>query len=178
MVDSASNPVETQELIELGEKTHHALDRRIGVTMALFAAVLATVTLMGHRLHTEEVVLQTKLADQWAYYQAKNTRSQMYTNDAQIATLQGGASVAAAWTEKAKQERQQADDIRHANEELDRETQTAARRATLFDSAEVFLEIAIVLCSIALLTRGVPFWYVSFLPTLIGLGLAVAGFLR
>ena len=31
--------------------------------MAIGAALLAMVTLMGHRLHTEEVVLQTKSAD-------------------------------------------------------------------------------------------------------------------
>ena len=170
--------MEPQELIELHEKSRHTLDRRIGVTMALFAALLAVVTLMGHRLHTEEVVMQTKLADQWAYYQAKNTRSQMYANDAELARLEGGAPVAAAWTDKSKQERQQADDIRHANEELDHETQRAAQRATLFDSSEVFLEIAIVLCSIALLTRGIRFWYISFGATLIGVALAAAGFLR
>src|SRR5215471_13843428 len=72
--------METQELIELGEHGREAFQRRIGVTMAVFAAMLAVATMMGHRLHTEEVVLQTKLADQWAYYQAKNTRSQMYAN--------------------------------------------------------------------------------------------------
>lgn len=170
--------MEAQELMELGEKASHGLERRIGVTMAIFAAFLAVVTLMGHRLHTEEVVLQTRLADQWAYYQAKNTRSQMYANDARLAELEGGATVAATWDEKSKQERQQADDIRHGNEELDRETQTAAHRATLFDSSEVFLEIGIVLCSIALLTRASSFWYGSFAASLVGVGLAVVGFLR
>src|SRR5262252_4906981 len=125
--------MEPQELLELREKVHEGQQRKIGLTMAVVAALLAVITLMGHRLHTEEVVLQTRLADQWAYYQAKNTRSQIYANDARLAELEGGGSVAAGWDDKAKQERQQADDIRHANEELDRETQTAARRATLFD---------------------------------------------
>jgi hypothetical protein len=32
-------------------------------SMAIFAAGLAMVTPMGHRLHTEEVVLRTKVAD-------------------------------------------------------------------------------------------------------------------
>ena len=66
-----------------------ALQRNIGLTMAIFAACLAVVTLMGHRLHTEEVVLQTQTADGWAYYQAKNTRSQMYAADAKLAGLAG-----------------------------------------------------------------------------------------
>jgi len=147
------------------------------VTMAFFAALLAMVTLMGHRLHTEEVVLQTKAADGWAYYQAKNTRSQMYAADAKLAELQGagGASVAAKWNERAAQERQQADDIRHANEELVHETEVAAQQATRFDEAEVFLEVAIVLCSIALLTGTRAFWLASFVGSLIGVVLALLG---
>src|SRR6266699_6312785 len=153
--------MEADELIELPEKTHRPLERRIGVTMALFAAVLAIATLMGHRLHTDEVILQTKTADGWAYYQAKNIRSQMYAADATLAELQGdrGTKVASEWKAKADQERRDADGIRHDAESLDRETQTSARRATLFDGAEVFLEIAIVLCSIALMTGSVRFWF-------------------
>jgi len=172
--------MEPEELLELREQAHSRLQRQIGVTMAVFAAFLAVVTLMGHRLHTEEVVLQTRLADQWAYYQAKNTRAQLYATDAALATLQGtqGAALAATWTRRSAEERQQADDVRVHNEELDRETQRAAMRATRFDSAEVFVEIGIVLCSIALLTTMRPFWYVSFLPSAVGVALAVVAFLR
>jgi hypothetical protein len=172
--------MEPEELVELHEKAREGVNRRIGLTMAIFAASLAIVTLMGHRLHTEEVVLQTKLADQWAYYQAKNTRSQIYAADAGLATLQGpqGAALAEAWNKKAVEERSQADEIRHNNEELDHETQATARRATFFDGSEVFIEIAIVLCSIALLTGGRPFWLVSFVSAAVGVGLAVYAFTR
>lgn len=171
--------MDTQELLELPEGSH-GLNRRIGVTMAVLAALLAVVTLMGHRLHTEEVVLQTKLADQWAYYQAKNTRSQMYATDATLAALQGaqGATIAAGWNDKARQEREQADKIRQDNEELAHETEATARRATLFDGAEVFLEIAIVLCSVALLTGNPVFWKVSFVGAAIALAFSAAAFLR
>jgi hypothetical protein len=170
--------MEPQELIEVSEKNRRGMERRIGVTMAVFAACLAVVTLMGHRLHTEEVVLQTRLADQWAYYQAKNTRSQMYSTDAALALLQGaqGARLAAGWSDKANDERRQADEIRHNNEELDRDTRLTARRATFFDSSEVFFEIAIVLCSIGLLTGALRFWYVSFLAAAAGIVTAAFGF--
>jgi hypothetical protein len=172
--------MESEELLEVSEHAMSVIQRQVGVTMAIFAACLARVTLMGHRFHTEEVVLQTQAADGWAYYQAKNTRSQMYAADAKLAELQGtrGGALAATWTDKANQEKQQADEIRHSTEELERETQTAARRATMFDAAEVFLEIAIVLCSIALLTRSSAFWRISFLSTGVGVVLAVLGFLK
>src|SRR5947209_18151558 len=122
--------MEGHELLESSERAQHAGDRRIGVTMALFAATLALVTMMGHRLHTEEVVLQTQVTDGWAYYQAKNTRSQMYGADARLAELQGsGAALARAWTETAALEKSQADQIRRDTEALDAETQATARRA-------------------------------------------------
>src|SRR5258708_12799934 len=107
--------MESQELLEAAEHAMGALQRSIGVTMAIFAACLAVVTLMGHRLHTEEVVLQTQTADGWAYYQAKNTRSQMYEADAKLAELQGphGGALAAPWPAKPNQDKHQAAHIPH-----------------------------------------------------------------
>ena len=171
--------MESEELMELKEKTERGGDRRIGLTMAIFAAGLAMVTLMGHRLHTEEVVLQTKVADGWAYYQAKNSRSQMYATDAKLAELSGapGAALSHAWVEKAAQEKEQADEIRKSTEELDGETHLTARRASRFDAGEVFLEIAIVLCSIALLTGTKRFWQVSFLGAALGVAMAALGWM-
>jgi hypothetical protein len=173
--------MDSQELIDIGEHARHRTERRIGLTMAIVAAFLATATLLGHRLHTEEVVLQTRAADGWAYYQAKNSRYHMYAADAQLARLHGpqGAALAAEWGKKADEEQRQAEAIRTENEHLDAETRTAARHATFFDAAEICLEVAIVLCSIALLTGTLAFWYVSFLVTAVGVGLGAGGlFLR
>ena len=105
--------MENQELAEIAEHVHRPSDRAIGVTMAIVAALLAVVTLMGHRLHTEEVVLQTKAADGWAYYQAKNSRYHMYATDAKLASLIGpnGAGAAADWVKKGDEEKQQAEEI-------------------------------------------------------------------
>jgi hypothetical protein len=173
--------VETEELIDLNKEVHGVGERMIGLTMAITAAFLATVTLMGHRLHTEEVVLQTKSADGWAYYQAKNNRYHMYANDAKLAELTGSkdaAPVVADWLKKSAEEHTQAEEVRHENERLDKETETAARRATFFDLGEICIEVGIVLCSISLLTRAALFWRASFVPTLLGIGVALFGFLR
>jgi hypothetical protein len=172
--------METNELIEVGEKANSSRNRRIGVTMAIVAAMLAVVTLMGHRLHTEEVILQTKATDGWAYYQAKNGRYHMYANDATLAELAGpaGRTIAEGWKKKGEEERSQAEDIRKANERLEEETQAAAREATFFDGAEICLEVAIVLCSISLLTGTLLFWRLSFVGTTIGLAIAAFGLLK
>jgi hypothetical protein len=172
--------MEEQELAELSEHAHGRSGRAIGLTMAIVAALLASVTLMGHRLHTEETVQQTRAADGWAFYQAKNSRSHMYAADAKLAELIGpqGASVAKEWRKKAEEEKRDADGIRIENEKLDEETHATARRATFFDAAEICLEIAIVLCSISLLTGTQLFWKISFAGTAIGVAIAAIGFLR
>ena len=68
----------SEELNELQEHAEHAKHDPtlvpVTVTMAVLAVLVAVVTLVGHRAHTEEVVLQAKSSDQWAYYQAKNIR--------------------------------------------------------------------------------------------------------
>src|SRR5258708_39125635 len=68
----------SEELNELQEHAEHAKHdptlAPISVTMAILAVLVAVVTLVGHRAHTEEVVLQAKASDQWAFYQAKNIR--------------------------------------------------------------------------------------------------------
>ena len=173
--------METEELIEVGKEAHGPGQRLIGVTMAIAAAFLAMVTLMGHRLHTEDVVMQTKAADGWAYFQAKNNRSHMYATDAKLAELTGAAAappLVEEWTKKAKEEREQADDIRKETERLDHETEGTAHRATLFDLSEIGLEVGIVLCSVALLTGSSAFWGVSFVPMAIGLLVAAYGLTR
>src|SRR5271163_5187829 len=70
------------ELDELKERAEEAARDRglapVTLTMAILAVVIATVTLLGHRAHTEEVLLQTRAADQWAYYQGKEIRRRSY----------------------------------------------------------------------------------------------------
>src|ERR1700734_2204150 len=68
----------SEELNELQEHAEHAKHNPalapVSLTMAVLAVMVAVVTLVGHRAHTEEVVLQAKASDQWAFYQAKNIR--------------------------------------------------------------------------------------------------------
>src|SRR5579863_3186271 len=46
--------------------------------MAILAVIVAAVSLLGHRADTEALLAQTRSTDQWAYYQAKDTRLHDY----------------------------------------------------------------------------------------------------
>jgi hypothetical protein len=170
--------MESEEIQELSEKARERGEKAIGLTMAVIAVLLALATMLGHRTHTEEVLLQTKANDQWAYYQAKNIRSHMYEANAEMAVLlKGEASAADDFKKRAESQKKDAEQIRERATELENEVTTTTCRANRFDGSEIFLEIAIVLCSITLLTASRMYWQASFVSAAIGLVLMASAFL-
>jgi hypothetical protein len=173
---------ELQELREHAEKARE--DRSlaaVSLTMAVLAVFVAVVSLLGHRAHTEEVVLQAKSSDQWAYYQAKNIREhedELFGDFAAVAGSNDAAALA-KFREKAGQE---AERYKHDKEEiqaearkLEQEVATERNRADLFDLAEVFLEIGLVVTSITLLSGRRIFWHVGIVLSVVGVAVAVMG---
>jgi len=168
--------METQEIEEKIEEARESADKRIGLTMATVAVLLAIATMLGHRTHTEEVLIQTKAADQWAYYQAKNTRASMHADFAElVAAIPGNEKLGEKFRARSEEQRSSADEIKEKAEDLEKETATTSRRASQYDTAEIFLEIAIVLSSICLLTGLRVFWAVSFVSSLAGVAFLVVG---
>jgi hypothetical protein len=55
--------------------------------------------------------------------------------------------------------------------------QQTSRRANRFDLGEVFLEIALVVTSITLLTEKRAYWYLGFVLAAVGLASAASGLL-
>jgi Domain of unknown function (DUF4337) len=238
-----------EELNESTEHAHHAGQKGIGLTTAIVAVLLAVANLLGHRAHTEEITLQTKVNDGWAFYQAKHNRAHEYgkyaeneaiANQREVAAKDLNVSIeeecgapaepncdspvmkkspvlkqfikedapgtgraepagkarlapAAAHegeasgkentsqekSEKASDRKLGAVDIQKDTYALEEKAERAAARADHYDSAELFLEVSIVLCSIALLAESKIYWRLSFLSTAAGVTVAVWGwFLR
>jgi len=179
-----------EELKEGAEHAHRSGEKGIGLTMAIVAVMLAMATLLSHRAHTEEGVIQGERNTLWVNYDAKRTDSRMYDAEAKLAALlPNGQELAAELKEKSKSEREGepakngapakegTDKIREHALELDAEMKLTQSRASFYDAAELFLEISIVLCSIALLAEMKLFWKLSFITTIIGLGVALWGML-
>jgi hypothetical protein len=170
--------MENQEISESIEKAGEANQRRIGLTMAVVAVLLAIATMLGHRSHTEEVLIQTRANDQWAYYQAKTIRAHMYEADAQLAELlPHGEAKAADFRKRSEDQRKGAEEVKREAEAKEQETDSASHKANQFDTAEIFLEISIVLCSITLLTRNRLFFRMSFVSTVVGVVFMARGLL-
>jgi len=176
-----------EELHEMEEHAEHAAHDPsllpVTFTMAVLAVVLAAVTLLGHRAHTEELLLQNKTTDQWAYYQAKSIRQHSYELFLDLLSVSAvkDASLAEGIKEKYTQEveryKEELKEIETEAHALEAEIAHEQRRADRFDLGEVCLEAAIVIASLTLLTKRREFWLLGILAGAVGLAIALTGFI-
>ncbi|MFZ3211485.1 MAG: DUF4337 domain-containing protein [Terriglobales bacterium] len=165
------------------EARHNPSLRPVSLTMAVMAVLVATVTLLGHRTHIEQVIAQAKASDQWAFYQAKGIRRHNYEAFSELLAALVAKDEARA--EKAREKFAQnaeryGDDQKEIEKEarkLEQEVLVAGRKANRFNIGEVFLEIALVVTSITLLTTNRGYWVMGMVFAALGVIVAATGFL-
>ncbi|HEY6344537.1 MAG TPA: DUF4337 domain-containing protein [Bryobacteraceae bacterium] len=163
---------------ELSEHSHEArepFDKRVAVTMAIIAALLAIVSVAAHINSTEELLAQQKASDQWAYYQAKDIRRY----DSEIAQDFLGALKAGGSEERQKHYKDNAArydndraEIQKEAQQLEAERDVKGKQALRLEIAEIFLEIGIVFASLAILSKQPLVWYGSIATA--GVGVVIA----
>jgi uncharacterized protein DUF4337 len=135
---------------------------------------VATAALLGHRTHTEEIVLQNKVSDQWSHYQAKDSRrhtNELFADLTTVITSKSEESMAKLREKYRAEAVRYADDQKEINakaRELEQETDLARRKADRFDLGEVFLEVGLVITSITLLSGKRLYWYIGLLSGAVG----------
>jgi hypothetical protein len=156
----------------------------VSVTMSILAVFVAGATLLGHRAHTEELLLQSQATDKWSYYQAKNIRfheMQSVVDLLDSLAPQNMDKLKAAREKYSKEvERYQEDksDIGDEAKKLEDERDLVGRRADRFDGGEALLEVGLVICSLTLLTKRRFFWLAGTIMGASGVIVAISGFLR
>jgi hypothetical protein len=169
---------ELTELQEHAEHGKHAGMAPVSLTMAVLAVLVAVISLLGHRAHTEEVVLQAKSSDQWAYYQAKNIRrheDEIFTDLASVTTTTDAPTLTKLrekYSSEAERYKGEQKEIEEKAREMENEVGTERKRADRFDLAEVFLEIGLVITSITLLSGKRLFWALGMVMGVVGLVVA------
>ncbi len=178
------SPEELQELHERAEHAKHNPSLApVSLTMAILAVLVATVSLLGHRAHTEEVVLQNKVTDQWAYYQAKNIRRHTDELFADLASViaskdaEQTAKLREKYLAEAERYREEQKELDAEARNLEKETDRERRRADRYDLGEVFLEIGLVVTSITLLSGRRSFWHAGIVLGIVGVVVAATGLL-
>lgn len=154
--------MEPDEIPEFSRQMREVRDKsmmRVSLIISILAALVATVTVLGHRAHTEAILLQSQQGEMWQQYQSHTLRILQEQTEVKMLTLQPsnpGVDVQPAINDDqahiAKWTKLEADEMAKAKD-LKAEVDVAEARAGRFDLGEALLQIAVVLASITLLTR-------------------------
>ena len=173
--------------IELLEHHHDHGDNPlvlpVSVTISILAVLVAVVTLLGHRAHTEELSRETQAASRWTQYQAKSIRQHEAENTSDIVNLvtsldkEKGEALRRKYEKQLEHYASDREDVSQQAKELAAERDLAARKADRFDAGEALLEIGLVICSITLLAKKKAFWFGGMAIGAAGIVIAVTGLL-
>jgi hypothetical protein len=176
-------PTEMQEFSKQMKEGGEESLTSISLAISILAVLVAMVTVLGHRSHTEAVLIQSKAGDQWNLYEAKKIRQENLMVTVDVLRLQStvdeeatAALIAeynahiAKWTDDLKEEQKTAD-------EFEAEVKVAERRAVRFDLGEALLQISVVLSSITLFTRRRSFFIVGLSLGVVGVLIAASAWL-
>jgi len=179
------NPKELQEVKE------KRFERRVALTTAIFAVVLAIASLGGNNAMKEMLLAQQQASDQWAFYQAKVIREHQYRGQKlqlEAALAERGAAmkpearqkfdaVMAMFAEEERRYNAEKKDVETDARKLEQERDLNRDKDPYFDYAEVLLQIAIVMASISILSGSRPVFFFSLVAAMLGAMLTVNGYM-
>jgi hypothetical protein len=164
-----------EELNEGAEHAKEPFDKKVAVTMAIIAALLAIVSVTAHIFSTEELLAQQRASDQWSFYQAKDIRRYNSEIAADMLKLMKGDGVDERlkhYTDNAEKYDKDRADIQNEAKALQAESESKGRKTLRLEIGEVFLEIGIVFASLAILSKRRLVWSISIISACVGVGIA------
>ncbi|HMF77799.1 MAG TPA: DUF4337 domain-containing protein [Bryobacteraceae bacterium] len=165
---------------EVEEQVHNArepFDKVVAGTMAIIAAMLAIVTVLGQHFNAEKLLNQQLCSDQWAYYQAKNIRrySAQLAQDV-LTQIKSDPKIVAKYTKDGDRYERDLAEISEKAHDFEKERDKTGHEAERFHIGEVFLECAIVFSSLSILVKRKPLFVFGVISALLGLSIAVTGY--
>jgi hypothetical protein len=175
---------------ELEEIKNKGFTRRVAITTAIYAVMLAIAALGGNNAMKDMLLAQQQSSDQWAFYQAKVIREHEYRiqqKRLEVELAERGTSMApearqqyaallAEFAAEAKRYNAEKKDIENAAKKLEHERDVNRNRDPYFDFAEVLLQIAIVMSSVSILSSSRLMYGLSLILALCGTFLMVNGY--
>ena len=161
-------------------------EKRVAVTIAIIAIILSFVQNEGDNSQADAIIRTNEATNQWGYYQAKSIKGQIAEMHAGLLPrLPPGpgetAETLRAETDRLTKEAARYDaekgEIQAKAQELQTEAAKLAKVNDRCDQSALFLQIAVVICSVAILSGSRGFWWVGILLGVIGAGVGITAFL-
>jgi hypothetical protein len=182
--------IELPDPEELEERRDKTFSRRIALTTAVYAVVLAIASLGGANAMKEMLLAQQEASNQWSYYQAKVIREHLNRGNKMVLEAQLAEPSALKGAERAKFEalvKKFADEEKRMNADkkeiepkaraLEAERDRNQAKDPYFDYGEVLLQIAIVCSAVSILAASRPMFFFSLAVAALGALSTLNGFL-
>jgi len=177
----------TEELEEAKGKT---FTKRVALTTAIFAVMLAITSLGGNNAMKEMLLSQQQASDQWSFYQAKVLREHLYRNQKlrlEVDLVERGSgmkpevkgrveTMLKKMVEEEARYGEEKKEIEMEAKKLEHERDIYRRKDPYFDYGEVLLQIAIVMASVSILSGSRPVFYFAIVSACLGALSSLNGF--
>ncbi len=158
--------------------------KRVAVTIAIVAVVMAIISNRGDDAKTDALLKSTQVANAWSHYQAKSIKEHTYEVQVELLTHSGALGLDEAARKALHDEF--ADHVKHYKGDeakiqdeaqgLEHDVQEALTINNRCDQATLFMQLAVVACSVAILANLAVFWWGGMAVALIGMALGVSSF--
>ena len=154
-------------------------EKVIALTIAILAVILSFVDNTGDNAKTDAIVKTTEAANKWAYFQSKSLKENLAESNATLLKLLTPADAIAA---KAKAEEMTRETARYDGEkkqlmtearELEKQAAYSMSIDDRADQASLLLQIAVVVCSIAILVRWKAIFFAGLASGIVGVVVSV-----
>jgi hypothetical protein len=154
--------------------------KRVGVQAAIFAVLLAVVTILSHRTHTSAIMHKSTANDQWSYYQATRIKlhnSELGLNIIKVLGIRGEAEekLVADYEKQTKKYEDQSKENMEKARAAEEGAEADEHRALRFDMGEGLLEIGLVLSSLYFIARKNMFPVLGMIAALVGTVVGASG---
>jgi hypothetical protein len=183
--------VEVPNIDELKEDRANSFTKRVALCTALYAVMLAICSLGGNHATKEMMLAQQQASNQWAFYQSKNMRENLYRIEkdrieTQLLERKETMKPEILKHYLAMQKKAADEEMRYGAEKkeieqearkLDIERDINRAKDPYFDYGEVMLQIAIVMSSISIISLSRPVFCFSIVAAMMGVFLTLNGYL-
>jgi len=161
----------------------------LAVATVIYAVCATLSTFKGGSFSTRSLLSQAQASDKWAHFQSKSMKGYLYEIQKSVLELQAkqlttkDKQVAEDYdklinnfSEKISNYNQEKNNLQKEATQLETNRDEAQKQSKPFGVAVIFLQIAILLSSIAALLKRKYVWYLGLLVGLVGLLYFADGF--
>ena len=155
-------------------------EKIVAVSIACMAVLLSIVEERSDSAKTDAILSTNEATNAWSYFQAKSTKQHVTESDLHLLgalELRGESEIVKTLEADSARYEAEKDEIKAKAEQLSEQASHSSAVDERAGQGALFLQLAIVLASVAILARWSKLWIASLLVALLGAGIGLSSWL-